>query len=233
MELKRRRDEKYFNRLFEHLASDELHVLDIGGGSGYLSSIVRSVDKRVTSTTIVDLDPKLQETLTKQGHIFICGSIEDLQLEAKYDVVLMFNLIEHVSNPCKILDQVKSVLKPGGLVIIQTPNFDSWDARVFRNYSWGGLHTPRHWVIFNETSLRRELVRADLPVIDVRYVQGAPFWAVSLLAWGFQKFWARLPKRSMVSMKTYWCFLCLAAGLDLVRARLGFKTSQMIAVCRA
>lgn len=55
-----------------------------------------------------------------------CGDVEHLdtvlEYEAKFDTVVMGNLIEHLSNPGRVLDHIAGVLIPGGEVIITCPN---------------------------------------------------------------------------------------------------------------
>jgi len=42
-----------------------------------------------------------------------------------------------------------------GALVVETPNLDSWDARLFKETWWGGYHIPRHWTLFDANSLRR------------------------------------------------------------------------------
>jgi SAM-dependent methyltransferase len=109
--------------------------------------------------------------------------MEDVSIEGRFDLVLLLNLIEHVEDPLTLLARVGTLLTPGGIVLVKTPNYRSLDADIFRHRDWGGYHSPRHFVIFTEASFRTLVTRAGLDVVRWTYTQGAPFWAVSVLAW--------------------------------------------------
>jgi len=78
-----------------------------------------------------------------------------------FDVVTMWDVIEHLYDPFETLIEIRRVLKPGGKLIISTPNADSWDAYFFGRY-WIGLDFPRHLYVFSPGTLGRLLKRVDL-----------------------------------------------------------------------
>lgn len=174
-------DRKRFQGLLAGIPGETLSVLDIGGGSGWLLDMVKSADPRVTETTVVDLDAGAAALARAKGHTFVQGRIEDAPLDTKFDFILMLNLIEHVADPRAMLTKVRGLLKPGGQLFIKTPNFDSLDARLFRHRSWAGFHTPRHFVLFQRSSLEALCRECGLEPQSFSYTQGAPFWSVSLL----------------------------------------------------
>ncbi|MEI6643873.1 MAG: class I SAM-dependent methyltransferase [Novosphingobium sp.] len=174
-------DRRRFKGLLSAIPGTELSVLDIGGGSGWLLDMVKGADRRVTHTTVVDLDAGAADLARAKGHTFVQGRIEDAELEGQFDFILMLNLIEHVSDPRAMLAKVRRLLKPGGQLFIKTPNYNSLDARLFRHRSWAGFHTPRHFVLFQRRSLEALCNECGLEPTSFSYTQGAPFWSVSLL----------------------------------------------------
>jgi 2-polyprenyl-3-methyl-5-hydroxy-6-metoxy-1,4-benzoquinol methylase len=54
----------------------------------------------------------------------------------------MFHVIEHVANPARVVRKIAEWLSPGGALVVETPNFDSWDARLFREQMVGRLPYP-------------------------------------------------------------------------------------------
>ncbi|MGL4396243.1 MAG: class I SAM-dependent methyltransferase [Hyphomicrobium sp.] len=174
-------DRRRFRTLLKRLASPRLSVLDIGGGTGWLLDIIKSADARVTTTTVVDIDAEAGATAIKAGHAYSHGRFEDYDGTARFDLILMLNLIEHTANPTAILMKARQLLKSDGLLLIKTPNFDALDARIFRHRSWAGFHTPRHFVLFQRDSLIALCRTCGFDVESFAYVQGAPFWSVSLL----------------------------------------------------
>jgi 2-polyprenyl-3-methyl-5-hydroxy-6-metoxy-1,4-benzoquinol methylase len=170
-----------FRRVCSGIPGDNLVALDVGGGTGWLLDKVKTADARFTATWVADIDPGARAIAEKAGHRYALGPFEQFAPEVSFDLILMLNLIEHVADPVAILQHAATVLKPGGRIFIKTPNFDALDARIFHNHYWGGFHTPRHFVLFNERSIRRSCEASGLYVVDFHYTQGAPFWSTSVL----------------------------------------------------
>ncbi len=179
--VKRWLDARNFRKIFKLINANEINILDIGGGSGWQLNMLRGLDARVKFTQIVDIDTHAESVAAANGHAYFCGTIENYDTEKKYNMILLLNLIEHVADPLAVLKKVAYLLAPNGIAILQTPNYDSLDERLFRNQSWGGYHCPRHWVLFNKESYLRLADKAGMAVKSFAYTQGAAFWAVSLL----------------------------------------------------
>lgn len=230
--LKSSLDRRSFARALRMVGGDAIRTLDVGGGAGYYSDVLRQADSRVISTTVVDLDNSLASINRAKGHNFVNSRIEDAKFDQSFHVIIAFNLIEHVADPKSLVDHFKRLLEPGGLLLLQTPNFESLDARLFRENSWGGLHAPRHWVLFRAESLTELLTSGGFLVETVRHIQGAPFWAVGVLA-KFPKLRSRSARNlPMYKSRSYRALLLAFGAIDLVRCSLGFRTSQMFAIGR-
>jgi GT2 family glycosyltransferase/SAM-dependent methyltransferase len=99
-------------------------VLDIASGEGYGAALLASVAKSVTG---VDIDAGSVEharhVYYKPNLTFLLGSCERVPLpDASFDVVTSFETIEHHDKHEEMLDEIKRVLKPGGMLIISSPN---------------------------------------------------------------------------------------------------------------
>ena len=212
------------------MPGEALNALDVGGGSGWELSIARECDPRIRLTQVVDFDPDAAELARINGHEYFCGRIEEFQTDKKFDFVLMLNLIEHVEHPFEILKKIESLLTPSGRILIKTPNYDSLDARLFRNSNWGGFHCPRHWVLFTKESFYEIASRASLNVVEFSYTQGAPFWASSTLFWMERRGWVRISKERPVMYHPLFSLLgVFFAAFDFARKPFS-KTSQMFVV---
>lgn len=230
--VKHRLDVRKFRKFLSVLAKSQLSVLDVGGGNGEVCNAMRDADSRVVSTSIVDLDPNLETYHAGGPHKYICSRIEDFVSDTMFDVAILINLIEHVDDPRSVLVNIQRTMAPGGLLIIQTPNTDSLDAKIFRKSHWGGLHAPRHWVLFDQLSLEKLLNETGFSSVVVRNSQGAPFWAVSTIHW-LQKLRISSPSsRPIPSRVSFTSLLFLFGVTEIIRARLGFKTSQMYVTAR-
>ncbi len=228
--IKKRLDGSLFRNILRTIPGTSLHALDVGGGSGWELSIARDCDPRVKFTQVVDFDPAAAELAKKNGHEYFRGRIEDFHTDKQFDFVLMLNLIEHVENPLEILKKIAGMLSPQGRVLIKTPNYDTFDARMFRHNNWGGYHCPRHWVIFTKESFVDIAARAGLSVKQFTYTQGAPFWASSTLFWLERLGLVSITKqRPVMYHPLFPLFGAFFAAIDFARKPFA-KTSQMFVV---
>lgn len=179
--IKERLDAAYFRRTLRGISGETLSALDVGGGTGWLLEMLRKAEPRVESTCVVDIDDRAQRIALAAGHDYFLGRIEDFDRKQPFDVILMLNLIEHVSNPRAVLEKARSLLAANGRLFLKTPNFDALDARLFRRHSWAGYHCPRHFVLFTKKSLCKLCDECGLQVQRFSYTQGAPFWSISVL----------------------------------------------------
>ncbi len=85
--------------------------------------------------------------------------------ESRYDAVTLFDLIEHLVDPERSLEQIASVLQPGGVLGVKTPNLDCPEADVFgRHY-----HSLKreHLSFFSADSLTAAARAAGLEPVHV------------------------------------------------------------------
>jgi SAM-dependent methyltransferase len=209
---------------------EEFSALDVGGGSGWLLDLAKKAEPRLTKTMVVDIDDKAGKAARAAGHRYFQGRVEDFRDDRKFDLILMLNLIEHVRDPVAVLEKMRGMLAPGGLILVKTPNYDSLDARIFRHRNWVGYHCPRHWVIFTPESFTAAAGRAGLKVKRLDLTQGAPFWSWSVLnefsRLGLAKVSAGRP--AWKHPLTRWMMLFFAA-FDFAR-RPFMRTSQMFVI---
>lgn len=99
-------------------------VLDIACGEGYGSKLLRTVAAVVTG---VDIDAQTVENARKKysgpGLDFLTGSAAAIPLpDAAYDVVVSFETIEHHDQHEEMMQEIRRVLRPGGVLIISSPD---------------------------------------------------------------------------------------------------------------
>ena len=111
------------------------------------------------------------------------GTLEEAAFpDAFFDVVTLWDVLEHLHRPAVTLREIHRLLKPEGLVIIRVPNGESIDAKVFQRY-WAGLDAPRHLYVFSPQTLRELLEKNGFDVVDVIY--GASWYTTLLLSLRF------------------------------------------------
>lgn len=87
----------------------------------------------------------------------------DESIDDGYDVITLFDVLEHVSDPVMFLAKIKRILKPDGLLIVQTPNLDSLMAELLRD-KWAWLSPPDHLFHFSSSTLPRLICKAGFKV---------------------------------------------------------------------
>ena len=230
--VKRRLDERLFRKVLAQLKGDDLSVLDVGGGTGRLLGVIRNVSPRVAATHVIDLDANARDVAEASGHVFHHGPVEHFECNSRFDLILLLNLIEHVADPLAVLSSMFNVLRPGGLMLVKTPNVDTIDMKLFRHRNWGGYHCPRHFVLFNREALRNVAQVCGFEVMRLRYTQGSTQWASSVMANLAAKGVVSITReRPMIHHPLFAPLSILFAGVDFVRMPL-MATAQMLGVFR-
>lgn len=140
-------------------------LLDVGCGDGEFLENAKSAGWDVLG---LEPDPKAAAAARKRGLEVRVGTIDMLEKEtACFDAITLSHVIEHVHAPLEVMKRVHRLLKPGGIVYIETPNIESSGARVFGK-NWRGLETPRHLVLFNVGSLQKLLDQAGFRLITLK-----------------------------------------------------------------
>ena len=111
-------------------------VLDIACGEGYGSNLMGNVAKEVIGVDIAsEVVERAQKKYKKNNLTYQCGSASQIPLKDGYfDVVVSFETIEHHDEHEQMMTEIKRVLKPGGLLIISSPDkLNYTDKRNFHN----------------------------------------------------------------------------------------------------
>ena len=167
-------------RYCEGVLSDA-RILDVGCGDGFHLQLLREFGEDTWNLEGVDIDSRAVEMAAKKGLKIHEGTIEDLELpEDHYDVVYTIQTVEHVADPHGMLSAIHRVLKPGGRLVIVTDNTDSIDFGWFKKGYWGGYHFPRHWNLFNRSSLERLAARGGFETERIETIVSPVNWVYSI-----------------------------------------------------
>lgn len=135
-------------------------VLDVGCGSG--ERVAFLTDLGVRRSMGIDKFDNMHGT--KKTNI-INSDILNYVPKKKYQLVTLFHVLEHLDNPKKQLSHIrKYYLKEDGYLVIQVPNYDSFERKIFGN-RWFSFDVPRHLWHFNESSLISLLKKCDLKIV--------------------------------------------------------------------
>ena len=127
-------------------------VLDIGCGFGESLGYHRN---RGCDAHGVEADANILRVAERYG-LNVRHGLFDARHYApqSFDVVTLNQVIEHVIDPGQVLAGIRQVLKPGGLLVLSTPNADGWGARLFGD-RWIHWHAPYHLQFFSRKSMVR------------------------------------------------------------------------------
>ena len=127
-----------------------VRILDIGCGFGETLGYHRL---RGCDVHGVEADQNIQRVADRFGYQVRVGLFDPKQYTADYfDYVTLDQVIEHVQDPISMFNGIKKILKPGGCVILSTPNHLGFGASVFGRH-WINWHTPYHLQFFSVESM--------------------------------------------------------------------------------
>ena len=124
-------------------------ILDVGCGDGRFLGALRDFGSKQWELHGIDIDEPAVERAKERGIQAVYTRLEDYDPgPAKFDMIVLFQVIEHVSAPDEMARKVRDLLAPGGLFVIETPDVAGLDEALYRTGLWGGYHIPRHWTLF-------------------------------------------------------------------------------------
>ncbi|MEH6580441.1 MAG: class I SAM-dependent methyltransferase [Halioglobus sp.] len=129
-------------------------VLDIGCGRGLL---LRSFQEEGAS--VLGLERQEFPIDESCSDIVRAGALDDAECENRnFDIIILWHVLEHLSEHEKLLDNIKQHLNTGGVLALAVPNYDSLQQRLFAGH-WFHLDLPRHLVHFESDWLCEQLER--------------------------------------------------------------------------
>jgi SAM-dependent methyltransferase len=143
-------------------------VLEIGCGDGELLAAFRAIGWAGVG---VEPDPAARAVAAHRGLEVYDGTGEELPpviQDRDFDLVIFQHVLEHCLEPLRALRAVTTHLKPGGVLVIETPNTDAAGCRA-AGPAWPWLDVPRHLNFFTDSSLRRACRAAGLTPVATEY----------------------------------------------------------------
>jgi 2-polyprenyl-3-methyl-5-hydroxy-6-metoxy-1,4-benzoquinol methylase len=92
--------------------------------------------------------------------------------EGEFDIITMWDVLEHLAYPVAALEKIARLLKPGGILMLSTPNLESFDRAWFKE-AWVGYELPRHLYLFPRPLLKQVLAEKGLRFLAEFCLAGA------------------------------------------------------------
>ncbi|MFA4941998.1 MAG: class I SAM-dependent methyltransferase [Patescibacteria group bacterium] len=175
-------------------------IFDVGCATGYFLDIARD---RGWQTGGMEISEYAAKEASERGHGIFFGNFSEEEIKGKFDVVTMWDVLEHLDNPLKYLKTANRILTEDGFLLINTINRESLWAKIL-NKRWHLFIPPEHLFYYTPKSLETLLKNNGFQIekmksagknFSLSYIFG------TLYHWQKLKFWNNLSK---IFDKPFW-----------------------------
>lgn len=100
------------------------------------------------------------------------GYLDDIEFpEGYFDVITLWDVVEHLPDPLQSLKKIRYLLKPGGWLVLSLPNTLAWERYWFKEY-WAGWDIPRHYNMFSPQTIGLLLKKCDFKTMEIKSFTG-------------------------------------------------------------
>jgi 2-polyprenyl-3-methyl-5-hydroxy-6-metoxy-1,4-benzoquinol methylase len=194
-------------------------ILDLGAGEGALSQRLADIGYKVVSVDMNKNDFKADTAKFYQIDFNQSSQVEKFisEFNGYFDSVLGVEVIEHIENPWEYIRTLKSLLKPGGLLVLSTPNITSWLSRLFflfkgqfisfdkKSLEYGHINPINAWemeVILKGQNFEDIYMKDGGTLPDIWITRNEFYWILYILSLFFRPF--------MKGISKGWCLLVTA-----------------------
>jgi 2-polyprenyl-3-methyl-5-hydroxy-6-metoxy-1,4-benzoquinol methylase len=138
-------------RLLQKYCGDlsDKKILDVGCGNGYCLMALKETGAQCFGS---EFSKKWRSFAMEKTGVTVYEEPLEHFPQRDFDVLTLFDVIEHIEKPVPFMEAAGRLLKPGGRVLIYTPNFDSFSIRVMGKYS-NHISPHGHLIFFNRKAL--------------------------------------------------------------------------------
>ncbi|WP_280504612.1 class I SAM-dependent methyltransferase [Nocardia farcinica] len=147
-------------------AAADLRVLDFGAGSGTYADMLA---ERGIAPECLEPDEELQHVLRAKGYKVVDFDAADPSETEQYDLIYTFNVLEHIKDDQSAAEQLASLLRPGGTLVVYVPAMEILFSAMD--------HKVCHYRRYRRTQLNRVLRNAGLDIDRSRYCDPIGFFA--------------------------------------------------------
>ena len=146
-------------------------LLDVGCGAGSLLQAARDNGWEAQG---IDVSASAVSHSRNLGFEVFHGELNEAQLaKGQFDVITAVEILEHLFDPAKVVNEIHRLLRPGGLFWLTTPNCRSLAARLM-GLGWRVVSPPEHLQLFSVEGLRTLLLRAGFTEVQLKTSGGNP-----------------------------------------------------------
>ncbi len=161
---KKKRAKKIIKNILRHKRSG--NFLDIGCSAGFILNEARERGFEAYGVDISPLGLKHAKEVIKlnvfEGYLEQAGFSDDF-----FDVITLYNLIEHIPDPTQFLKEIARIAKYGALIEIWTPDIGHWNAKLKRE-RWKNIF-PEHLYYFTKETMQKMLEKSGLALFKNQF----------------------------------------------------------------
>ena len=144
-------------------------VLEIGSGHGFFLEIMKTNGFDIIGYDISKEKRKYSKKVTDVP-VYDININEKIPADNKFDIVVLFHTLEHITEPITLLKNIKKLLKPKGKILIEVPNSDDFHLKLnkfYKEFYWERAHI--HY--FNPKILKNVIHKSGFKNIRIVGVQ--------------------------------------------------------------
>lgn len=142
----------------------QIKILEVGCAAGYFLDIAKQAGYDVYGIEPSPIGTRAQNEYGE--HIYL-STFEETEFQNNFfDLVVFFDLLEHIDNPIMFFDKVVSYLKPGGVIVLTTPNIGSIFRKLLGKY-WFHFKID-HLNYFSKKTIRKLASRYNLKILVLK-----------------------------------------------------------------
>ena len=165
-------------KLFNKYSGSDRTVLDIGAGTG---DLLLEAKKNGFAVYGVEPNELAREKAREKGI--------DLKAEypsgKKFGIISLWHVLEHLPDPNDEFKKIRAMLSDSGTIFIAVPNFNSYDAKYYKEF-WAGYDVPRHLWHFSRKAIFDLCSNHQMEVVETKPMIFDSFY-VSMLSEKYRK----------------------------------------------
>ncbi len=136
-------------------------LLDVGAADGFFTLLAQERGWRVSGVEVSDAAASRARV---RGLDIQTGGLDAVPTGSRFDVITLWDVIEHIPDPVAAMARVRDLLAPGGTVVLTTPDAGSVWARLMGR-RWHAFVPPEHVCLMGDTALRALASRTGFRVL--------------------------------------------------------------------
>ena len=175
-------------KLINSFSSKEKNLLDIGCGTGDFLQIAKHDGWNVYG---IEPNEKARNTsnIKTNNSVFEADHLLKLTPES-FDVITLWHVLEHLPKLEEHISILKLLLRPNGVLILAVPNYNSYDAKYYKEF-WAAYDVPRHLWHFSQTAISK-LFSIENMYVEKSLPMKFDSYYVSLLSERYKSGWVNI-----------------------------------------